>query len=64
VRIRALADAVGVHVARFLVMLATLYVAAWVGIDGWYRGFAVNVVVMRPSPPRTACCSATASRSS
>jgi hypothetical protein len=45
-------------------MLATLYVAAWVGIDGWYRGFAVNVVVMRPSPPRTACCSATASRSS
>jgi hypothetical protein len=45
VRIRCLTDAVAIHVARFLVMLSTLYIAGWLGVDGWYRGFVVNVVV-------------------
>lgn len=41
----ALADAAGVQLLRFLVMLATLEIAGAAGISGWYLGLVTNVVV-------------------
>lgn len=44
-RLPALADAVAVHLARFLVMLGTLEVAGALGVSGWWLGLAANVAV-------------------
>lgn len=40
-----LADAVGIHVLRFLVMLVVLPIAGALGVEGWYLGLVANVAV-------------------
>jgi CAAX protease family protein len=44
-RLPALADAVAVHLGRFLVMAAVLEVAGALGVRGWYLGLTANVAV-------------------
>ncbi|RYV49900.1 CPBP family intramembrane glutamic endopeptidase [Pengzhenrongella frigida] len=44
-RLHPLVDAAGVHVLRFLTMLAVLAIAGAVGIDGWYLGLVANTAV-------------------
>lgn len=44
-RVPALADAVAVHVVRFLVMLGVLALAGAAGVSGWYLGLVANVAV-------------------
>ena len=43
-RWRDLAYGVGVHVARFGVIMLGLFVAPLLGITGWYAGLFVNVL--------------------
>lgn len=44
-RLPPLADAISIHLLRFVIMLVTLEVAAWVGVTGWYLGLLANVVL-------------------
>jgi len=41
----ALADAVGVHLLRFAVMLVVLELAGAIGVRGWYLGLVANLAV-------------------
>lgn len=44
-RLPAWADAVGVHLLRFVVLLVTLEAAGAAGVRGWYLGLVANVAV-------------------
>lgn len=44
-RLHPLADAAGIHVLRFLVMLAALAIAGAIGVQGWYLGLVANIAV-------------------
>lgn len=44
-RLHPLADAAGIHVLRFLVMIGVLAIAGAVGVEGWYLGLVANVAV-------------------
>lgn len=44
-RLPALADAVGIHLLRFVVMVVVLEIAGAAGVTGWYLGLIANVAV-------------------
>lgn len=48
-RLHPLADAAGIHVLRFLIMLAVLAIAGAIGVEGWYLGLVANIAVTAPA---------------
>ncbi|MGI8644753.1 MAG: CPBP family intramembrane glutamic endopeptidase [Nocardioides sp.] len=55
-RSRGLAIAVGVHVARFAVIIGGLTLGPLLGITGWYTGLFVNVLCAAFAAALVTCC--------